>query len=315
MILLIKYLLCVAGGVGLGIYISHDNARRRFDEELDRRIKEEIENAEEFFRLKYESKRKADAEKQTSAWFEDEAFAEAAVNAATAMGGYLGQDVDPKALTESLAKMVDENPGVLEKIGAEPIDVLEQVSKVTSETPGETKPESVFDKAPVGMAARFEKPKPPVDYSAISKIKEAAQEAVVASAMGKVQQSVEISDVEPEPEPSPLLQEKINGSHPAFEIPMDEFVQNKSGLEQHSFTYFVGDDVLADDHDMVVQKSLRERLVSKEMIQKLKVGPEAMNGENSLYIRNPDFNEGDGVEADITRSSGKYSVEVGNNTE
>lgn len=296
MILLIKYLLCVAGGVGLGYYIAHDHLSARHREELER----EKENAKEFYRLKYEKKLKVDAgTNQGAEWpSEDPEFVQAAINAAEALEGYLGGPVDPVNLASEVTRVVEEN---------ENRDIADEVD--TPDIP-ESLPETeipVFDGEPVGLARRFEKPvQPAVDYAAMAK---QYKETVVESFgdTGALKKDVGSS---PGELTGMVLEKKLEGAHPAVEISMDDFVQNKTGYEQYSFTYFAGDDVLANESDERLGKSLRERIVSQAVMQKLKTGPEAMSGGTTLYIQNPEFNEGAGVEVEIEWSSGKYSDEV-----
>lgn len=89
-------------------------------------------------------------------------------------------------------------------------------------------------------------------------------------------------------------------------ISQQAFIDNEFGFRQFSFTYFAGDDVLANEEDEPVIGPARDASVGAKIIEKLKVGREAMGGESVVYVRNRTGN----WEFEITRSDGEYSKEV-----
>lgn len=105
--------------------------------------------------------------------------------------------------------------------------------------------------------------------------------------------------------------ESVKSKTPAPDIiSLEEFVNSESGYKQFSITYFAGDDVLAGESDQVIELEARNVDLGDEIVQKLKIGREAMNGLDALYVRNHERQ----VEFDIARSPGKYSEETKHNT-
>lgn len=370
MIELIKELLCVAGGVGIGYFV----ARNRLEQQHHEALQKQKEDVEYFFRLKYENKLKEYNEAAKAKWYEgvkdglpswlteEPELLQSAAEAAAAMGEYMGVEIDPASLAENVAETMAKSDALMKFVLAHSNTFKEQDGTTLSqawdlfksyteesgskldldmtsfreslkdyfeefndramfggnmsrnvyagfkneddvpvaEPPAQAKP--VFDAEPVGTAARFERPSVGalgvVNYAAISSMQKTADEPAEEP----------IEEV-----PPPAEKPSVVRTHPAAEITKEQFVKNEEGLEQYSFTYFVGDDVLANESDEPLEPSMRRQIVSQEIIQKLKVGPEAMDGATTLYIRNPKFNEGEGVEVEIERSPGKYSDEVENN--
>lgn len=86
-----------------------------------------------------------------------------------------------------------------------------------------------------------------------------------------------------------------------YVITNEEFFQNEPEHEQVTITYYMGDDVLADDKDGVIEDV--DTLIQRENLQLFGVGSE---DEAIVYIRN----EKKTIDFEITRSEGKYAHEV-----
>lgn len=89
-------------------------------------------------------------------------------------------------------------------------------------------------------------------------------------------------------------------------ITQDEFVNSRTDCQQFSYTYFAGDDVLAGENDEPIETDLRGNYLGDETLAMLKAGPESWGGGVSLFIRNTT----EQLELDIAWSAGKYSDEV-----
>lgn len=105
----------------------------------------------------------------------------------------------------------------------------------------------------------------------------------------KVQPKPEVADTEPT---GPYI------------ITSKDFIESGTGFKQRSVTYYAGDDILAGETDQVVDETIRMYTLGKAILQKLKDG---LGGVDTIYVRSPDA----GYEFEITRSTGKYSEEVG----
>lgn len=86
-----------------------------------------------------------------------------------------------------------------------------------------------------------------------------------------------------------------------FIITEEEFFENETLCAQETLTYYVGDDVLTDDKDMVIDDV--DDLVGNENLTKFGHGSK---DPNLLYIRNVEKD----IELEIARSQGKFSEEV-----
>lgn len=117
-----------------------------------------------------------------------------------------------------------------------------------------------------------------------------------------------IKDIRP-PLPEPMDEPDDEGVNVDFEeesdpnapyiIDEDTFMHAEVGYKQFCLTYFVGDKVLAGESDKVITNP--DEAVGLENLAIL----ENMN-EDRFYIRN----RGLGFDFEVTRSEGKYSVEV-----
>lgn len=81
----------------------------------------------------------------------------------------------------------------------------------------------------------------------------------------------------------------------------DEFMADERNFTQITFTYYVGDHVLTNERDDVMDQI--NQIVGHANLEKAKDLPE---GENVLYVRNEKYES----EYEIVISQGKYSVEV-----
>jgi hypothetical protein len=92
-----------------------------------------------------------------------------------------------------------------------------------------------------------------------------------------------------------------------FIITEDAYMNEEAGYKQYSLTYFSGDDVLAGESDNKIEEDFRRDVLGSAICDVLIAGPEAMNGEKVLYVRNVPLQR----EFEIAWSEGKYSFEVG----
>lgn len=84
-------------------------------------------------------------------------------------------------------------------------------------------------------------------------------------------------------------------------ISEEEYLSNESELEQVALTYYAGDGVVVDEHDMPVQDS--DALVGDDNLTRFGHGT---SDETALYIRNDNME----VEYELALDEGKYSVKV-----
>lgn len=91
---MIKYLLCVGVGVGVGFYI----ARERYEERYSSLLAESTEQAEEFFRKKYR--------KEAVESVQEAGFTEAVIDAAEALQEYSGIETIPVVLAQDIEQVI-----------------------------------------------------------------------------------------------------------------------------------------------------------------------------------------------------------------
>jgi hypothetical protein len=267
---LIKYVCCVAGGVAMGYFVAQKRLEAYFEERLDRATDE----AKDFYRRKYE--------KQAREAGEDPEFTKAAIAASEALQEYKGISVGPAVLTEELTESVrreeeraaeedDEDEGESED---DEVEMTTEIDPVTHDT-------RMVPKPPAPMTERRiipGQPKPPLtNYNQIST--KAAE---------------------------PTTEEKEESYVPET-ISADDFVNNNSGLNQSTVTYFHKDRVLANERDEIITEEARQAILGTEIEALLVAGPEAMGGNTTIYIRNTQV----GREIEIVWSPGAYSDEVG----
>lgn len=94
---MIKYLMCVVGGVAVGYAIAHS----KLEDEFLRRLDKETEDAKDFYRRKYEKKLE---EKVASP-----EFVKAAQEAAEALEMYQGRDTAPVEISEEQMELDEES--------------------------------------------------------------------------------------------------------------------------------------------------------------------------------------------------------------
>jgi hypothetical protein len=90
-------------------------------------------------------------------------------------------------------------------------------------------------------------------------------------------------------------------------IEKQPFIDGDSGFDQTTVTYFVGDDMLANDHDQVISLEARELFLGSDIFNLLKADPEARGGEDVVYVRNSQRKR----EFEIIVNSDSYSNIVG----
>lgn len=288
MIEVIKYVLCTAAGVAIGYYVAQGRLERDFRERSDR----EIDEARDFYRRKYE--------KRAAEEGEPEELTQAAIDAAEALREYKGISVGPSVLSEEMTRTVEKAVERGELDIEEPADpVMEEYSEADvriAEKQAEKAKEELSDTG-------FEDPLPKVDADVrVRGLTEAvAKQPVNYNRISTPPKAEEPKEETPKAETPDELEVRVDV------ITQKAFIDNQFGYNQFSFTYFAGDDVLANEEDEPVTGEAREAGVGTETLRKLKVGREAMGGEDVIYVRNHTGK----WEFEITRSAGKFSDEVG----
>jgi hypothetical protein len=84
-------------------------------------------------------------------------------------------------------------------------------------------------------------------------------------------------------------------------IHQDEFAHNETEFAQVTYTYYVGDDVLADEQDQIITS--RDDLIGRNALTRFGHGTDDYN---ILYVRNPVLE----LEIEICRDSGSYEETV-----
>lgn len=87
-----------------------------------------------------------------------------------------------------------------------------------------------------------------------------------------------------------------------YEISQKEFIDNDRDFKQFTFTYFKGDDVLANQSDENMPMALRLDTLGEKILESFRG-----EGLDAIYVRN----EANKWEFEITRSPGRYEDEVG----
>lgn len=203
---------------------------------------------------------------------EAESVTQAAVDAAEALSRYSGIDVGPSVLTQEMAAAVERASELVELTDEEVAD-----SDVLKEDP-EASDESMY--------------------------KEVSEPSAIArTAARKKASQVEYNKLFGSEEAEDIPEQRLDD--PA-KITEEQFIKNELGYTQMSLTYFIGDDVLANASDEVLDAIARKASLGEDILKDLTVG-----GTGPIYVRN----NAERWEFDISRSAGKYSVEVGNETE
>ena len=270
MIEVVKNILYLASGVAIGYYVAHKRLENLYNERVDKAD----QDAKEFYRLKYE--------KQAREAGEDPQFTEAAIRAAEALRDYQGLDVGPEVLVQELTETFRrEEEEAAEKEGEEDSEEDDDPEvEVEADPKSSILKVTIRDSTPV---VRFPVPvipeqSGPVDYNKIST------------------PGVETtSTAEKEAAYSP---EVIEG---------DAFINNVSGFDQYTVTYYSGDQILANEREEIISEEARLAILGDEVLQILNAGPEAMGGESTLYVMNSERNK----EFEIIWHPRSYADEVG----
>jgi hypothetical protein len=280
---MIKYVLCVAGGVALGYFIAQDKWERKYFE----RLGEAEAEARDFYQREYVKKAAEEGEY--------EGVTEAAVSAAEAFREYSGITVGPAILTQEMEATVaramergeldgdpDDDGVVRENIisdaDAFDAEIRLKVAKRKREDARKAAEESnpLTDVRVKGLPLVKKATEPKVQYHKISK--PAKTEEPVA---------VEVPEVS-EPDDNLDVIEKA------------AFIEDQFGYKQFSLTYFAGDDVLANESDDAVEPDARKDVMNDDILTRLN------SGEKVIYVRNNER----GLEVEITLSTGAHSHEV-----
>lgn len=86
-----------------------------------------------------------------------------------------------------------------------------------------------------------------------------------------------------------------------YVIHKDEYTEGKEGYEQHTLTYFEGDDVLGDERDRVIED--QDETIGVANLSKFGHGS---GDPNIVYIRNEEMK----VDIEVVHSDGKFATEV-----
>lgn len=269
MIEMIKYILCTAAGVGIGYYV----AKRQLENHYFSMLAHETDEARDFYRRKYMKKAAEEGENSE--------LTEAAIKAAESLRQYSGVSVGPSILTQELEATIarDSTRGEHDIADENSEESKEHVEEVTAEKvlQGTEKAADELDKL---------KEKPEVPKPLIREPKKPQVNYNKISTPEKVEESENQTD-----DPPPRI--RI--------ITKDDFVENESGFKQISFTYYAGDDVLANESDEIVDGEARTLSLGVAALKKLKAG-----GIDALYVQNLTG----GWEFDIAWVSGNYSDEI-----
>lgn len=110
---------------------------------------------------------------------------------------------------------------------------------------------------------------------------------------------------EPQPEPvdpwNQIVEQQNRGPIHPYIIHQDEHMANDDDYTQVTLTYFMGDDVLADERDTVIAEP--DAIVGLGNLQQFGHGS---NDPNIVYIRNPRLE----VDYEVIRSEGTFAQEV-----
>lgn len=91
-------------------------------------------------------------------------------------------------------------------------------------------------------------------------------------------------------------------SKPTYEITTKDFIESETGYTQSTFMYYLGDDVLANEADEVIEHNIRENELGADIISDLKEG-----GTDTVYLRNDEAQ----WEREIIRDEGSYADVAG----
>jgi hypothetical protein len=201
---------------------------------------------------------------------EDEGLTQSAVDAAEALLKYDGISVGPDILTQEMSATVQR---------------AVDRGELDAEVPAEVEAEKTVVNSPL---AETKAKHPVVNYNRISTPTTSVEET-------KAPETSTATESKPE------VQVDI--------ITKKSFIDNEFGYEQFSLTYFAGDDVITNEEDEPM-KGNRSHMFGREVVKKIMVGREAMDGSDTIFVRNHNGK----WDFEITRSEGKFSDEVGAET-
>lgn len=295
----VKYALFTAGGVALGYLVAKDRLERQYYERLNEAEKE----AKAFYRRQYMEKAKAEGE--------DEGVTLAAVDAAEAIKKNSGYTVGPSVLTQEMEQTVANAMAKGELLDLPDVPDGEPEDRVMG-------PYSKADVA--AMEARYKALNEEAEeLGAVTgpEVQERVLAAFTEPAKKTPAPKVNYNHISTPPKVSePVTSEGeetgMRADSPAPEIiTRDSFIEDQFGYKQFTLSYWVGDDVLSNQSDDPVEGEARTAILTDEILEKLKVGRDAMDGQDELYIRDHERN----VEMEIVRSPLKYWSSVHNQTE
>jgi hypothetical protein len=188
---------------------------------------------------------------------------------------------------------------------------LQKADKASEETPNvPEQPEEIVEVSR-GMTAHTdeseERLKPPGVVVSPAVLYDRANEAVtnyqgITLAPSIVSQEQQETDTPAEPL-------KIDRSAWPTVISEEEFFESKTGYTQYQYTYYHGDDILADGEEKILSSFIKQFNVGEDILELLKTG--LPDDEFILYVRTPRADDGRGAEFEIAWSPGTYTDEVG----
>jgi len=100
---------------------------------------------------------------------------------------------------------------------------------------------------------------------------------------------------------------EIEDARAPYIITFAEFDANETDYVQLTVSYFAGDGIVIDEDDAVIDAAQVEKNIGTDNLNKFGTNTDDPDMDpNSLYVRCEEF----GIDYEITRSPGKYSVEV-----
>lgn len=113
----------------------------------------------------------------------------------------------------------------------------------------------------------------------------------------------QVSDIESNVAAAPLDPD----ARPPYLITFGEFDANETDAEQITVSFFAGDGIVIDEEDNVIAPDRVEQIIGTDNLNKFGTNTEDPDMDpNVIYVRCERFN----MDFEVTRSAGKYSVEV-----
>lgn len=279
---MLKNIMCLAGGVAIGYYIAHVRLEKDFQERLDHETQEVKYHYREFYRKKFE-------EQDTVQTAED------------LRQKYAGVSVGTDILTQEMTA-AEELPEPEERfVGDYTVTDIGMMERRLAEE------KDAWDRSQEEHEA--EKKSAAVQQGIESN--RLTDELIAAGKPPKVNYNRISTPSKVEEPKAPAAAEPDEPETDVDFITKEAFFAGEFGYEQFSFTYFAGDDVLANEEDTPVTGEARAAGIGTETLRKLKVGQKAMDGEDVIYVRNHTGK----WEFEVIRSDGRYLDEVGAGSE